>query len=387
MARKIHIVTPMRYPVGGIRTYLKYTYGKLDSDRYSFTLVGPSREWLERIKADLWEYEVDSICSVKEEDNLSFFFAIVSAFFGKKPDIIHSQGYTAGTLSSLANCLFRVPHVITMHRVFGQDQFSGTFWEKNARLKRNLIEFFLKQADVVQSVSKDAQANLLKYFPGLLRTPGKARVIRNGINIDEFDDRKRSNTETFNKKAGAFYLGFFGRYMAEKGFSHLIDVMDILVNEKKVNNIRVLCVGGFGAFIREYKKEIRRRVLEEYFKFLGFFDNIAPVLRGIDLLIIPSLSEACGLVGMEGLVCGTPVLAYSCIGLREVLSNTPARMVNVGDRAGLSNEVIAIMDEYASVKAEFDDFVPEARIRFDAGRSARGLEEVFEEVLRRKTED
>ena len=381
MKERVCVITPIKYPVGGIRTYLKYTYGRLQPDKYSFTLVGPSRSWLERIQADLSDYDIDIKWSGEGESNSAFFSAIFGCLLKKKPDIIHSQGYTAGMFSSAANFVFRFPHVITMHRIFGHDQFSSSFWEKNAAFKRHLIEFFLGRADVVQSVSNDAQANLLEYFPGLLKMPGKARVIRNGINIHEFDKDKGSNIETFSKEPGIFYLGYFGRYMPEKGFPDLIEMVDILVNERNKRNIRLITVGGFGEFIREYQKEIKRRDLWNFFQFLDFFENIGPVLRNVDVLMIPSLSEACPLIPMEGLVCGTPVAAYSCLGLREVLTDTPARMVAVGDRVGLADQVIRIMDSYSRTKAEFDAFVPEARQRFDSIHTARELEAIFKELI------
>ncbi len=378
---KVKVLVPIRYPVGGIRTYLKYTYGKLDREKYSFTLIGPSRNWLERIGADLNQYEVDIVCSSKEDNNLAFFSAIAGSFFKKKPDIIHSQGYTAGLLSILANIPFGLPHMITLHRTFGHDQFSSTFWGRKAALKKHASQFLLQRADLIQSVSNDAQANLLEYFPGLVKKADKLKVIRNGIMVDEFDGHVQTDGETFTREPGFFYIGYFGRYMPEKGFPHLMEMVDILVNQRNIRNIRIVSVGGFGEFIREYQKEIKKKGLEEYFQFLGFFMNISPVLRKIDMLIIPSLSEACPLIPMEGLVCGTPVVAYSCLGLREILYDTPARMALAGDCAGLADQVINIMDNYSNIKPEFQAFAHEARQRFDSAHTANRLEEVFEKLI------
>lgn len=383
----IRITVPIRYPVGGIRTYLKYTYGKLDRERYSFTLIGPSRNWLERIRADLNQYEVEIVCSSKEDNNLSFFSAIAGSFFKKNPDIIHSQGYTAGLLSILANIPFGLPHMITLHRTFGHDQFSSTFWGRKAALKKHAIQFLLQRADLIQSVSNDAQANLLEYFPGLVKKADKLKVIRNGIMVDEFDGHVQTDGETFVREPGFFYIGYFGRYMPEKGFPHLMEMVDILVNQRNIRNIRIVSVGGFGGFIREYQKKIKKKGLDDYFLFLGFFDSIAPLLKNIDLLIIPSLSEACPLIPMEGLVCGTPVVAYSCLGLREILYDTPARMALAGDRVGLADQVINMMDNYSSIKPEFDAFAHEARRRFDSSLTASRLEEVFEKLIAENSSD
>ncbi len=77
--------------------------------------------------------------------------------------------------------------------------------------------------------------------------------------VDEFDGYVQTVDETFVRDPGFFYIGYFGRYMPEKGFPHLIETVDILVNQRNIRNIRILSVGGFGEFIREYQKEIKKR--------------------------------------------------------------------------------------------------------------------------------
>ncbi len=147
--------------------------------------------------------------------------------------------------------------------------------------------------------------------------------------------------------------------------------------------MKVVSVGGFGGFIREYKKEISARGLSDYFLFLGFFNNISPILGMVDALVIPSLSEACPLVPMEALVSGCPVIAYSCIGLREVLDKSPAIMGPAGDRIELAKNIIKIKDNYEDIKERFEDYIPEARKRYDAAMTAKQLEILFNSFLQR----
>ena len=77
-----------------------------------------------------------------------------------------------------------------------------------------------------------------------------------------------------------------------------------LINYYDRKDFRVVTVGGFGGFIREYKKEIEKKNLKDYFIFLNFQEKVAPVMKMFDILLIPSLGEACPLVPMEGLICG-----------------------------------------------------------------------------------
>lgn len=381
MKRKTNILVPIRYPVGGIRTYLKYTYGKLNRDSYSFVFIGPQKNWLALIRDDLSDYSCEVICTESKYDNLSLLKSITSAIRKDSYDLIHSQGYTAGILGNIANFAFGLPHIITLHRTFGSDNTESTFWDSNAGVKKSIITWILKKTDVIQSVSNDAQTNLLEYFPDLGRIPDKLKVIRNGISIDTFDGCDVTGKEVFNKEPGILHIGYFGRYMPEKGFDSLIDMVDILVNKYHIRNFKVKCVGGPGQFFLVYKKDIRIRGLEEFFQFLDFFPDIAPVLKLMDLLVIPSLAEACGLIAMEGLVCGVPTVAFSCIGLTEVLTGTPARMVSVGDSWGLARQVSSIMNDYSSVKGTFTDFIPQAKKMYDSTRTAGQLEDLIEMLI------
>ena len=372
--KKIRILVPIRYPVGGIRTYLKYTYGKLDRNRYEFDFVAPSKKWLNRIKLDLTNFKV--IIHPVEEKNSSraLMLSIFALLKRKNYQIIHSQGYTAGILANIANIRYGIPHIITLHHVFGHGQHSDTFWAKFRWLKRHFIQFILSYADRIQTVSDDAMSNLLEYFPGLQKRKEKLIVIKNGIGVWEFLRDNKTKKNLLHKQKDIFYLGFLGRYMPEKGFPFIIDVMESLVKNHGKRNFRVISVGGFGGFIREYRKNIDSRGLSEYFVFLDFMQTVAQVIKEFDVLLIPSLGEACGLVPMEGLICGTPIIAFSCIGLREILKDTPAIMVEVKDTEKMANKIIEVVNEYDVIKRTFTNFIPIAKERFDVNNCAKKLE-------------
>ncbi len=381
LPKKLRILLPIRYPVGGIRTYIKYTHGRLDRESFDFTIVGPSSLWLNQIKRDLGGC-VNVVCTAPEDNSLSLLKGIFVTLAKEEYDLIHSQGYTAGIMSVVANFFFRLPHIITLHRTFGDGQLINEFWKSQTFLKRRIIEYLIGKASVIQPVSIDAKENLLQFFPRLRRKNTKIVVIRNGICIEQF--RRVDIDADFRDSIGArdhFLIGFFGRYMPEKGFSYLIEAVDSLVNKHGVKNLKVLSVGGFGGFIREYKKQISQRGLKEYFAFLGFAENIAPILKQIDLIVIPSLGEACPLLPMEALVCGVPIVAFNCIGLREILSGTPAIMVPVADDEKLATAILQVQKIHGEVKTRFTEYVGQACRRYDSRKTAKCLELLYRRCI------
>lgn len=281
--------------------------------------------------------------------------------------------------------VFKVPHIITLHHIFGHQQFSDTFLNRFKWIKVWTIQRILARANIIQAVSNDAMVNLVEYFPGLIKYSNKLVTIVNGIDVDQFIGNDDYHESPFRREEGNFYVGFIGRYMPEKGFPYLVETMDLIVNAHKINNIRIVSAGGFGGFIREYKKEISKRNLEEYFIFLNFLENVGPLLKTIDLLVIPSLGEACGLAAMEALICGTPVIAFNCIGLREVLSDTPANMISTGNVADLTKSIEETQRKYRIIKSMALGFVKEAKERFDSNKTAAKLEELIIRSIERKT--
>jgi glycosyltransferase involved in cell wall biosynthesis len=379
---RIKILIPIRHPVGGIRTFLKYTHGNLDRDIYEISFLASSKEWLTRIQDDFKGYRVHAICAKQENSSLPMLLTMFLLLVRNKYHVIHSQGLTAGMMSVVANMIFRRPHVITLHQVFGKGYSIDKFFDRYPRMKKCIIQIFLRNADVIHCVSDDARENLLEFFPGLQRNQDKIIAILNGISVEEFHIANKMERPPFKKSTSEFYIGFIGRYMPQKGFQHVIAAVDTMVNELKMDDMKVICVGGVSGYIREYRKEIDKRALSEYFEFLDFFENISPVLKQINLLLMPSLAEACGLLAMEALVCGTPIVAFSCIGLREVLRDTPARMVPVGDIKGLVKEVIDIKKSYPEFKKEFDNFMPQAYERYDVRTAAAKLNELFKKLTK-----
>jgi len=377
--RPVHILVPVKYPVGGIRTYLKYTYGKLDNKKYRFFLASQDTKWLKIIKEDLPDHQVEIVPTRFANQSLALAYAVGRALVGSKIDIIHSQGYTAGIITCLLNLFFRKPHIVTLHHVFRAGQFSDSFWDTLPRAKRFFIETVLKTASRIQPVSNDARENLLTNFPGLKSVDRRIVAIPNGIDVERFIQNTPEGHPDLPENT--FLIGYLGRFMPEKGFQYVIDVAQSLVNNHKVNDFKVVAIGGFGGFVREYRKEIAKRNLTDHFLFLGFTKNVYNTLKHLHVILIPSLGEACPLVPMEALIAGTPVIGFSCIGLREVLSNTPGIMVPVKDVRGMTNEVLRIKGDYEKIKNVFDGFVAEATKRFDSSNSAKQLEQLYNDVL------
>jgi glycosyltransferase involved in cell wall biosynthesis len=167
--------------------------------------------------------------------------------------------------------------------------------------------------------------------------------------------------------------------MEQKGFLPLLGAIERLVREGPPRPFHLVAVGS-GDFEREYRAEVEHRGLAGRVSMLGFVMDAGPVLRQLDLLAVPSLWEALPLLPMEAMAAGVPVLGTDCIGLREVLRDTPARVVRAGDEEALCRGLRDALAEPRTEAARV--FAEEARERFDNRPSARRLVELFGRLAR-----
>lgn len=369
----------LRWPVGGIRTYVLYNYPALRDAGWRLTFVGPADDSFRAFAHDLrgWD-DVAFVEAPMRGKRCRLAGAVRQELRSGPYALMHSQGLTAGAQAVWANRGFGVPHVATAHDVFRPSQAAGARgWAKLWLLRR-----LVRRLDVLIACGDDVRANLLEYLPSIQSAGCRLITIRNGIDPDRTTARLSCETpspdlrQRLEVAKDMRLLGFLGRFMEQKGFLPLLDALQRLMAMGTAKPFRLVAVGA-GDFEREYRAEVQRRGLAEVVTFLGFVPDIGPLLRQLDLLVMPSLWEACPLLPMEALAAGVPVLGSDCIGLREVLRDTPSMTAPAADAeawcAALERAIASPWTDAARA------FAAEARRRFDVEYPAEQLLRVFEE--------
>jgi glycosyltransferase involved in cell wall biosynthesis len=373
--RKIHVLAVVRYPVGGIRTFLHYVYSRFNRKNHKFTFLLPETSELEALRENLKDIDCNFIVLDKNAGLLVFIRTLFRVFKGSDIDIVHSHGFTSMISSVIPTSFYRKPHLLTSHDVFTEKQFVGF----RGLVKKIILLVCFHFVDVIHSVSHGAQDNLLSYFPGLQERLSKLVVIPNGIEVERFlIDQQQDLRKQIALDDRTFLIGFFGRFMAQKGFKYLIEAMDIIL-KSDIDVKPVVLAFGWGGFIREEQAEIQSRGLQAYFHFLPFQENPARAIRSVDVVVIPSLWEACPLLPMEVLVAGVPVIGTDCVGMGEVLRDTPARVVPAADSKALVDAINAEIS--SSSKKNIEQFRDEAAYRFDVQSKAEAVQNLIRNLV------
>lgn len=358
-----------RHPGGGIRTYFRYVYGQQCMDDLKFTFVTPTSPTMDSILARLGNAPVHV---TSKYTSVSLLVTLLRILLTRRFDLIHSHGFTAGILAALPAVIFRIPHIITTHDVFMEGQFTG----RKGKVKKWLIGRFLALANIINPVGTDARDNLIKTYP-FLDKGGKVVAIRNGIDSEAFlIEESRDLKAESGVNSQAILLGFFGRFMAQKGFRTLVDAVEQWNASKENTPLHVACFG-WGGFVREEQADLKARRIDPFFHFFPATDEMAEALRGVDAVVMPSRWEACPLLPMEAFIAGVPLLATDCIGLKEVTEDTPVVRFSVGNPQSLMQAIETLETNFFSLKEAATKFRPIASERFDVKNTSLALRSLF----------
>ena len=373
---KPRVLVVVRWPVGGIRTWCRYVYRDPRFSAFDMEIVMPRDTEAEALQQDLADTTIRTTLLDCGTSSKAFSWAAAKYMLRGHWALIHSHGFTSGLVSAMPAAAKRIPHLVTVHDVILDWQYR----DLRGRLARRLIGWMLRSATCVHAVSEAAAGNLRAAFPWIGRFPRHLRMIRNGIDTDRFLSALPEGgiRERYHIPENAILVGFFGRFMAQKGFRYLVDAVAEYRHTRPTGRPLVMLAVGGGGFRREEELAIGIQGLEENIRFLDFSPNIAGLIKSVDVVAMPSLWEACGLVAMEVLVTGIPLVISDCDACREVVAGSPASVVPMGNAKALLEALV----EMSSVNARKDAraFAQSAAQRFDVTRTSADVGNLYREL-------
>lgn len=363
----------VRWPVGGIRTYLRDLLNSRVFSDVKFEVVLPYHQESAQLEGEVGRGDVQWHFA-KQDTTAALVGAFLRQLATTRYDLVHSHGFTAASIATLPSRLRFLPHLITAHDVVVDANFRGRF----SSLHRTVLRCTLLAATRIHCVTRSAAENLMSFAPAL-SSRGTIEVIEHGVDVKRFRSGPvRNLREELGIGASATIFGYVGRFMEQKGFAYLIEATRLLALRHPVDRFKVVAIG-YGGYIREEQERIARLGLSERISFVPFMRDVAPFLRGVDCVVMPSLWEASGLVAMEAMVAGVPLIASRCVGLSDSLADTPARVVEPRDANGLAEAMERELCE--SGKQTAAAFADVAAVRFDNSKSFAQLRALYDRTV------
>lgn len=247
-------------------------------------------------------------------------------------DLIHAHfAWSAGYVGSKLKENYKVPFVVTAH---GYDVDKLPF--KNAVWKRK-IEYVLNTADRIISVS-----NINIEYLNQLEISTSIAMIPNGFSSKLFWPKDtRLCREQLSLPLDKKIILTVGSLTPLKGHNYLIEAMGQVTKQRQ----DVLCIIiGEGRLKQTLKKQIRGLQLQDYVWLAGSKPHYELVnwMNTCDTFALPSLKESFGVVQVEALACGKPVVATCNGGSEEIITREDIGYLVAAGNATLLAETILI---------------------------------------------
>ena len=242
-----------------------------------------------------------------------------------KPDVIHAQHiWLLAWLARKTN----VPYVITAH---GTDLMG---FQKSARFRQYAREAADGSRRII-TISNDNDELVRQLFPGCA---DKTVFMQNGYDPERFFPEQLTKEQVlarYDVNPLKYLVLFTGKLAHFKGVDVLLDAARLYEGEHPGEILTLLA--GDGELSLQLKKHAEDNMLKDL-HFLGFLDILQ--LRGLysvaDVSVVPSRREPFGLVALEALACGCPVVATNQGGLPDIINDEVGSLVDVDDAFGLS---------------------------------------------------
>lgn len=286
-------------------------------------------------------------------------------FRDERFDVIHIHGSLAPTLPLVALRASRAVNVLTLHA--GHDNSMGY------AVFRPWLRPFFNSIHGLVAVSETARQSLARYFDG------PYRIIPNGIDTDFFRPDVPPLPQFGDPRPRVLFMG---RFEPRKGLKYLLMAMPEIV--RRVPDVQLVVVG-MGLFGYSYKGYLDKEV-EEHVHWAGLIpgEERPRYLRSCDVYCSPAIgSESFGIVLLEAMATGTPVVASDIPGYRNVV--TPDRdglLVPTRDPDALAAAIVRVLRDRELAQRLRDAGLKRAR-EFAWPKVADRVESLYEEMMRR----
>lgn len=219
---------------------------------------------------------------------------------------------------------------------------------------------------------------LLKNAPWL--NERRITVIHNGIDLASFANSARRNIRAeYHIPEHAPLLGFVGQLDERKGLGVLLSAFGKILQHQPEAR---LILAGEGPLREMIESEVREKGWEKSIVLAGFVDDVAAIMHAIDVLLLPSYWEGFGIVIIEAMACGRPVITTNISSMPEIVNEgATGYLIPPGDEQALAERALSLLQNPA-LRARMGAAAKQrAAENFSHERMIARLEQLFENAL------
>ena len=294
-----------------------------------------------------------------------------------KFDVIHAHDWLVAYSAKTLKESYKIPIVTTIHAT-ESGRNSGIHDEVQRYI--NDSEWLLTYESTEVIVNSNFMKNDLQRLFGLPYE--KINVIPNGISLNNFsgvekDYDFRRKYAMDNEKI----ILYVGRLVYEKGIQHLIGAMPkILANYHDAK----LVICGKGGMIDELKQETRNLGIENKVYFAGYCDSktVQKMYKCADIAVFPSTYEPFGIVALEAMLAGIPIVVSDVGGLNEIVEHGVTGMKSyAGNSNSISDSVLSLLFDAKLCDNVSKNAVKKVKELYNWNKIAQDTHYVYEQAI------
>lgn len=201
-----------------------------------------------------------------------------------------------------------------------------------------MIRFGIEQSDLVTAVSKD----LIRQTRELLHVDKEIVPVYNFVDKRRYYPKEVGEWKRVFAPNGEKILMHISNFRPVKRVPDVIEIFRLVREQLPVK----LMLIGEGPDLSTVRSMVSDLGLEGDTHFLGKQEDVAEVISMADVMLLPSEKESFGLVALEAMACGVPVVTTNAGGLPEVVPDGECGfLLPVGDVAGMAERTVRLLTD------------------------------------------
>jgi D-inositol-3-phosphate glycosyltransferase len=232
-----------------------------------------------------------------------------------KYNVLHAHYWLSGWVAKELQKVWEVPVIQRFHTLgYLKEKAMGNGGNREHPLRLHFEQTLIRQADHLEAATQQGKRDMVEFYQAL---PEKVAVIPCGVNLSLFRPIPKDKARAyFGLPPEAKIILFVGRIDPVKGLDTLIKATSLL---SKSLRLQLIIIGGGGnnqelGRIKALTQKLRIPHIVSFLpsqrqEYLSYYYSAA------DVFVLPSRYESFGMVALEAMACGTPVVASNVGGL------------------------------------------------------------------------
>ncbi len=310
-----------------------------------------------------------NVLPLKNSIDLYSIFKLAKIIKKNKIDIIHVHNGKDYWLAVLARYFAGRANIVATRHIL--KPIGNSFLHK--RMLATIDQFIAVSKEVKKKLIKENNIN-----------SEKIKVIYNGMDLSNYNniDSEYLYSE-MNVYQDNFIIGSVGTLCDLKNQKLLVDI----ASEIELDNIKFIIVGEDFSAKKEYKNELINRInknnLDDRIIMTGYRKDIPELMNFFDLLVVPSKSEAFGLVAIEAMAAGTPVIANKIDGLKEVIKNyNSGILIPDNDVSKYKKEILNLYNNKDDTNKYIENGINRVKNKFSLPKMVEAVDKIYKKVVK-----